>query len=109
LEFFLLVGNGGAEAWDYSGINVGLIDILGKGYIVESCISLFQKRMEEKLYRVYTTDVLLGIFNRLLPQGNVIKERYYDMITPAKTSEKSGDEIALEVIRKAGLKVKEDG
>ena len=38
----------------------------------------------------------------------MLKARYYDLLESGsqKESEKTGDEIALEIIKKAGLKVK---
>lgn len=49
------------------------------------------------MYRVYTTDCLGGIVGA--------KTRYFDLIhTKTNVDTRSGDEIALDVIKKAGLK-----
>ena len=109
MEFFCLIAVGGAQAWDYSGLNVELIEILGKGYIVEHCIALYNSREEERLYRVYVTDLLTGIFNRLTPSGaEPLTARYADCLQYArpKKVEKTGDEIAAEIIKKWNLKQK---
>lgn len=81
---------------------------MGKGYIVEHCISLFNKRAEERLYRIYMTDMTRLIFNFIAGKGNAISERYADWIdNKPKKPEKTGDEIAAEIIAKFNLKQKD--
>ena len=115
MGFFYLIGCCGAEAWDYTGINLGMLDLIGKGYIVDHCVSLFNSRAKERLYQTYITDTLKCLNDNVakIVGGSTLKARYHDLfeIGIKKESEKTGDEIALEIIRKAGLKVKgkEDG
>lgn len=115
MGFFYLIGCCGAEAWDYTGINLEMLDLIGKGYIVDHCVSLFNNKAKERLYQTYITDTLKCLNDNLAKVigGTSIKARYYDLLEAGsqKESEKTGDEIALEIIRKAGLKVKgkEDG
>ena len=59
-------------------------------------------RMEEKVYRSYTADLLKTIAESV---GATVSCRYNDLINHQKEEEKTGDEIALEVIQRAGLKV----
>ena len=110
MGFFYLVGSCGAEAWDYTGIDLELLDLIGKGYIVDHCVSLFNNRAKERLFRTYITDTLKCLNDNLAKVigGSSIKARYYDLLEAGsqKESEKTGDEIALEIIKKAGLKVK---
>lgn len=110
MGFFYLVGCCGEEAWDYTGINLEMLDLIGKGYIVDHCVSLFNDRMKERLYRVYITDTLKCLNDNVakVVGGSALKARYYDLLEEGnkKEIEKTGDEIALEIIRKAGLKVK---
>ena len=57
---------------------------------------------KEMAYRVYVTDRLYrDSERRFLP----VDVRYYDWINPQPTSKRSGDDIAMEVILKAGLVV----
>ena len=110
MEFFYLVAVGGSQAWDYTGINTELIDLIGKGYIVDHCIALYNRRMEERSYRVYVTDLLMGIYNRFTPSGTEpLTIRYADCLeyVKPKKKEKTGDEIAAEIIAKFNLKQKE--
>lgn len=110
MGFFYLVGSCGAEAWDYTGIDLELLELIGKGYIVDHCVSLFNNKAKERLYQTYITDTLKCLNDNLAKVigGSSIKARYYDLLEAGsqKESEKTGDEIALEIIKKAGLKVK---
>lgn len=58
----------------------------------------------EMAYRIFVTDALYedAEHMRIVP-----KERYIDGIRPRKVEKRSGEEIAQEVIAKAGLVVKE--
>lgn len=54
----------------------------------------------EMAYRIYVTEAL-----RYIPQGTYSKKSFCDIINEVENDEaaKSGDEIAVEVMRKAGL------
>lgn len=58
--------------------------------------------MDEKVYRSYTADLLKVIAESV---GASVSCRYDELIDRPKEEEKTGDEIALEVIKRAGLKV----
>lgn len=109
MEFFYFIGNCGAEAWDYSGISVELIEILGRGYIVEHCISLFKKNQEEHAFRKYVADAVHfmneAVYKRI--GGRCHKNTFSDFIDRKPEDNRTGDEIAMEIIKKAGLKVKQ--
>ena len=62
-----------------------------------------KKRLEEKILRIYTTDCLKTIAETL---GGTISSRFYDLVYVEETDERTGDEIARDVISRAGLKVK---
>lgn len=58
------------------------------------------------------SDLVLGIYNRLIPSGaEPLTARYEDYLeySKPKKKEKTGDEIAAEIIAKFGLKQKENG
>lgn len=84
-----------------------MVNLMGAGYVVEYCISRFQQKQEEKQYRAYMTDVLMAVNNNLanFVGGTVILERFADMGKPADT--RTGDDIAVDVMRAAGLKFAE--
>lgn len=109
MGFFRVVGGLGAEVWDYSGIDLALVELIGKGYVVEHCIALYNRIQKEDAFREM---VILSInqLNRNFAErfgGRVIKHGYLDIIKQEAEPEKSGDEIAAEIIMRAGLKFKE--
>ena len=64
-------------------------------------------RYEEKLFRSYVSDLL-----KILVEGKTatVNYRYADLIEqPKQEEEKTADEIAIEVIKRAGLKGKSNG
>lgn len=68
-------------------------------------MSELARTTEEKLYRVYITDCLCGLCGG--------KKRFYDIVYRHDTNiaerEKSGDDIALDIIKRHNLKFSEEG
>lgn len=56
---------------------------------------------QEQLYYAYTAKSL-----QLIPQGTYLQKDYTDMLKPQKIDRRSGDEIALDIIKRAGLRLK---
>ena len=83
-----------------------LLDLFGSYYVIEHMIAEHDNRMHEKVYRSYMADLLKVLCESM---GATVTERYIDLITDEPEEEtKTGDEIALEVITRVGLKVKEN-
>lgn len=61
------------------------MEIFGRGYIIEHCISAFKISQEEKAYKIYLTDVL-----RAQLRTDSIP-RYADLISSVDHSEKDAD------------------
>lgn len=63
-------------------------------------------------YKIYVTDALKNISENtakcaaLASGGSYISTRYADMLKPQAIDVRTGDEIAADVIKKAGLVVK---
>lgn len=83
-----------------------MLELMGSGYVIEHVAAEHNSRMKEEMYRVYVTDVLKHIAESW---GTALNFRYAEMIEEPKETEESGDEVALKVISKLGLKVKTDG
>lgn len=109
MGFFRVVGGLGAEVWDYSGIDLALVELIGKGYVVDHCIALYNRIQKEDAFR----EMLISSINQLNLNfaerfgGRVTRYGYLDLFKKVIEPEKSGDEIAAEIIKKAGLKFKE--
>ena len=108
MGFFYFIGSFGAENWDYDGLSVELLQMIGKGYVIDHCVSLFKKKQEKKLYQIYVTDTLKLINDNIAKNfgGAMIKTKYSELTQTVKEDNRTGDEVAREVIGRLGLKVK---
>ena len=81
---------------------------MGSGYVIEHCVSAFSDMCKKDAFRSYMADGIKCISESVANQygGSYLQERYADIVTVSRVEEKTGDEIALEVIKKAGLKVR---
>lgn len=77
----------------------------------EHCLSEWKERQKQEAYRVYITDALRAISENTAKYagGKYIQARYADMIKPKPKDIRSGNEIAADVIKKAGLKLVKKG
>lgn len=104
--FYILDAVGESAYLDYCrSIRLDLLNLFGSYYLIEHIVAEHEKRVKELVFSVYTTDVLKAMAESC---GATIKSRYIDLINNEPEETKSADEIALEVIMKADLKVKED-
>ena len=69
-------------------------------------IAEYNGRMRELNYRLYTSDILKCLAESW---GATINARYADLISSAEEEEETGDEVALKVIKRLGLRSKTDG
>lgn len=87
----------------------------GRGYVIEHVAASFRRSQEELRYKAYVTDALKALtentMRRLIPgvgevaYGSYIPKRWYNQEEEAQ-EEKTGDEIAEEIILRAGLTLK---
>ena len=59
--------------------------------------------MESKAYRIYISDTLY-----YYTDNKRLQNRYVDLLKPKKVDNRSGDEIALDVITRLNLKVEKN-
>lgn len=80
---------------------------MGKGYVIKYCRALLRKKKEDNLYRTYVAEALMALVNST---GRYQIERYSDLVAKVKRSrkEKTAEEIVVDVMKKAGLTLKED-
>lgn len=88
-----------------STIRLDMLELMGSGYVVEHCVAAFAERCEKKAYRNYMADGIKCISETIanVYGGTYMENRLADLMDT--TPEKTGDEIALEVITRAGLKL----
>lgn len=73
--------------------------------MIDHVLALLRQETKELRYRVYLTDALrvIGENTAKYVQGQYIATRWADTLREKKEEEQSGDEIAADVIRRAGL------
>lgn len=77
---------------------------MGRGYVIEHCVSTLNLMRQEENYRIYLTEVLRVIANGV---GYRISYSYSDMVSESKSAkaeeEKTPDEIISVIKAKAEL------
>ena len=68
-----------------------MLEIFGRGYVIEHCISSFKKYNEEMTYRVYVTDLLKALSR----QESI--PRYYDLVKRDKKPQKDAKEVKAKI------------
>ena len=70
-------------------------------------IARYQSQRRELAYRIYVTDCLrIATENTAkTSQGSYTAARFYDIINPKPVDNRSGNEIAADIIKRAGIEV----
>lgn len=78
-------------------LNFNLLEICGRGYVVEHCVAAFLKKQKHKLYQVYITDTLKMIAENTsnLAGGRSPSMRWLDVAEQAEDPEpeKTAEEV----------------
>lgn len=75
----------------------------GSVYVIEHVVAEYNDKIQKRLYRCYTTDMLKAIAEGM---GATVGSRFMDLFNNEPQDERTGDEIALDIIKRAGLKGK---
>ena len=76
--------------------------------MIEHCVLAFNDFAKEKVYREYVTDALMYITETVANSfgGTYIQRRYADIMDGVQEEEEmSADEIVLDIIKRADLRV----
>ena len=67
----------------------------------------FNQHQRDLVYRIYVTDCLrMATENTAkMSQGSYTTVRFYDFINPKPVDNRSGNEIAADIIKRAGIEV----
>ena len=70
-------------------------------------IARYQSQQRDLAYRIYVTDCLrMATENTAkMSQGSYKAARFYDIINPKPVDNRSGNEIAADIIKRAGIEV----
>ncbi len=103
-------------------INPIVLSYMGRGYVIDYCVSALKKKREDFLYRVYITDALKAIADNtaqyvgasgLVKAGTILNKRYAEIViendNKAKRLEKEEVKTSEEVIETIKRKLKKLG
>ena len=81
--------------------------IFGWGYVKDVCISLFFIEQEEKAVKIYFAECLRVITENTakMSGGSYISAKLSDIINPKPADNRTGEEIAADIIKRAGIEV----
>ena len=81
--------------------------MFGWGYVKDFCISLFQKEQEDKAVRIYYAECLRIIAENTAKMGggSYITVKLDDILNPKQVENRTGEEIAADIIKRAGIEV----
>lgn len=67
----------------------------------------FNQHQRDLAYRIYVTDCLRMATENVakMSQGSYTSARFYDIINPKTVDNRSGEEIAADIIKRAGIEV----
>ena len=79
-------------------------------YVIDVCARNVRKDAEEKIYRNYIAECVRMTAENTAKMvgGSYIKTAYADIIDPKPQDNRTGEEIADEIIKKCGLEVTKD-
>lgn len=102
-----------------SNIKLELLELFGSGYVIEYCVSILlqreEKRKKQEVFYNYIANCLKIITENTAKSVNVGYDASYvsnnlaDILCPSNIEEKTGDEIAKDIIKRAGLKISKRG
>ena len=71
------------------------------------CISLFQKEQEDKAVKIYYAECIRVITENTAKMGggSYITAKLSDIINPKPVEKRTGEEIASDIIKRAGIEV----
>ena len=70
-----------------------MLELFGRGYVIEHCVSTFNCTQKEEAYKAYTSEIFCGIAKQL---GLEVSMNYFQLIEqlkPQKEETRTADEI----------------
>ena len=81
-----------------------MLELFGSGYVIDHCIAAYNDRQEQLSWQIYMADSAAAIINGL--GGESRFPRWWNLIHKEQKEERTGDEIALDVLLRSGLKAR---
>lgn len=106
-EFFYLIDAIGPDKYltYMETININLLNILGRDYIIDHIIAEAHKQNEQKLLNIYITDALRALVNNIAqrafekPSYTQLTVRWLDIIEPQPNNTSDDTRSCKEVVK----------
>ena len=80
-----------------------MLELFGRGYVIEHCISSFKNKKQVEALTIYVTDCLYTIANGIYGGGNkAIKDRFCNLTKEEVEPKESEDDIINRIKQKLG-------
>ena len=81
-----------------------MLDLLGKGYVVDHCIAFLRKRRRQEELEYYITDTLMYIAQNTanISGGKVPKKRFYEVMNQKPEETRTAQDIINNIKHKLG-------
>lgn len=81
-----------------------MLDLFGKGYVVEHCIAFLQRQRKQEELMFYVTDALMYITQNTanMAGGKSIAKRYYELLNPEPEETRTAQDIIDSIRSKLG-------
>lgn len=89
-------------------IRLDMVELIGRGYVIDHCVSSFLKSTEQQMFLTYVATCAQNI-NTILANrygGSYYQRSYAELAgldRRKKEDKRTAEEIALDVIKRAGL------
>lgn len=83
-----------------------MLELFGSGYVLDYCVVQLQQEQKERSYKRYISEVLRLMGENVAKAigGSYYASRWDDR--PQPEDDRTGDEVAMDIINRAGLRVK---
>ena len=81
-----------------------MLELFGKGYVVEHCIAFLQRQRKQEELTFYVTDALMYISQNTanVAGGKALQKRFYDVINAKPEETRTAQDIINNIKKKLG-------
>lgn len=90
-------------------IRLDMLELIGRGYAIEHCVSFFRRDNERLMFQSYLADAMRMItYNTSGKGAGVIEKRYYDMVQSVRKKGKQKEDTRTqeEIVQRISDKIR---
>lgn len=77
--------------------------MLGLDHLFDCCVAAYNEQQRQRNFEIYITDAAATLINMFAKDKHF--PRYYEIMHPEEQDERSGEEIAADIMKRHGLRV----